>query len=101
MNNIFGMLKQAHQMKREMGKVSQGLAALEAEGTAGKGLVKVTMDGQMKLKRVTIAPELITRGDAAVVGEMVVAAANQAREQAQQLAAEAMRKMAGMPGGMS
>lgn len=100
MNNIFGMLKQAHQMKREMGRVSEGLAALEAEGTAGKGLVTVAMDGQMKLKRVTIAPELIARGDAGTVGEMVVAAANQARERAQRLAAEAMRKLAGVPGGM-
>jgi nucleoid-associated protein EbfC len=100
MQNIFGMLKDAHRLKREMGRVSEGLAALETEGVAGKGRVRVAMDGQMKLKRVTIAPELLARGDAAALGELVVAAANQARENAQKLAAEAMRKMAGVPGGM-
>lgn len=98
--NIFGMLKDAHRLRREMSRVGEGLAALEAEGEAAKGLVRVTMDGQMKLKRVTISPELLARGDAAALGELVVAAANHARENAQRLAADAMRKMAGAPGGM-
>lgn len=100
MQNIFGMLKQAQQMKREMGRVSEGLAAIEAEGSAGKGLVRVAMDGQLKLKRVTIAPELLARGDAAALGELVLAAVNQARENAQKLAAETVRQMAGLPESM-
>lgn len=100
MNNIFGMLKQAHHLKREMGKVSGELAALTAEGSAGDGLVTVSMDGQMKVRSVAIAPSLLARGDAAALGEMIVDAANRAREKAQKLAAEAMQKMAGLPGGL-
>lgn len=79
-----------------MSRVGEGLAALEAEGEAAKGLVRVAMDGQMRLKRVTIAPELLARGDAAALGELIVAAANHARENAQKLAAEEMRKMSGL-----
>ncbi len=101
MQNILGMLKNANRLRREMSRVGEGLAAIEAEGAAAKGLVRVAMDGQMRLKRVAIAPEILARGDAAAVGELVVAAANQARENAQKLAAEAMRKMAGIPEGMA
>lgn len=97
---IYGMLKQAHQLTREMGRVNEGLAAIEAEGSAGKGAVRAVMDGQMRLTRVTIAPELLTRGDADALSELILAAVNQAREQAQKLAAEAVRKMAGVPGGI-
>lgn len=98
MGTIFGMLKQAHQLKREMARVNDGLAAIEAEGSAGKGAVRAVMDGQMRLTRVTIAPELLTRGDADALSDLILAAVNQAREQAQKLAAEAVRKMAGVPG---
>ena len=98
MQNIFGMLKQAHQLKREMGKINEGLAAIEAEGAAGKGAVRAVMDGQMKLTRLTISPELLARGDAEALGGLVLAAVNQARERVQKLAADAMRTLANLHG---
>jgi len=93
--NILEMLKQAHALKREMGKVNSGLAAIETEGVAGGGLVRVRMDGQMRVKSVAIAPELLARGDAAALGDMVCEAANRAREGAQRRAAEEMKKIVG------
>lgn len=95
MKQIFNMLKQAHTMKREMGRISEDLARLEAEGLSAGGQVTVKMDGQMKIVSVTIEPRLLGRGDAAELGRLIVEAANQARERAQKLAASAMRKLAG------
>ena len=95
MANIFNMLKQAHTLKREMGKVSAGLAAIESEGVSRKGSVSVRMDGTMKITKVTIAPELLVRGDASVIEEMVVEAAQNAREKVQGLAAASVKKIAG------
>jgi DNA-binding YbaB/EbfC family protein len=89
------MLKQAHTLKREMGKVSAGLAAIEVEGASRKGPVSVRMDGTMKITKVAIAPELLTRGDAHAIEEMVVEAAQDAREKAQKLAAASMKNIAG------
>jgi nucleoid-associated protein EbfC len=93
--NIFDMLKQAHTLKREMGKVSEGLAGVEAEGTSCKGPVSVRVDGTMKITKVTIGPELLARGDARALEEMVLEAAHQAREKVKGLAAESMKKIAG------
>ena len=95
MANIFNMLKQAHTLKREMGKVSAGWAAIESEGVSRKGSVSVRMDGTMKITKVTIAPELLVRGDASVIEEMVVEAAQNAREKVQGLAAASVKKIAG------
>jgi len=93
--NIFNLLTQAHKLKREMGKVSEGLAGIEAEGLSSGGLVSVRMDGAMKITKVAIAPELLARGDARALAEMVLEAANDARVKAQRLAAESMKKIAG------
>lgn len=95
MANIFSMLKQAHTLKREMGRVSAELSAVEAEGVSRKGQVSVKMDGTMKITKVAIAPELVTRGDARAIEEMVVEAAQNAREKVQGLAAASMKKIAG------
>ncbi|MEJ2745872.1 MAG: YbaB/EbfC family nucleoid-associated protein [bacterium] len=95
MANIFNMLKQAHTLKREMGKVSAGLATIESEGVSRKGQVSVKMDGTMKITKVTIAPELVAKGDVRAIEEMVVEAAQNAREKAQGLAAASMKKIAG------
>jgi DNA-binding YbaB/EbfC family protein len=95
MANIFNLLTQAHKLKREMGRVGEGLARIEAEGLSSGGLVSVRMDGTMKITKVAIAPELLARGDAGALAEMVLEAANHAREKAQRLAAESMKKIAG------
>lgn len=88
MKNMMGMLKQAQKLKREMD-------AIEVEGTAGRGAVKVTVNGQMKVKSVLISPEIITRGDALELGETVRDAVNEACGKAQKQAAMAMTKMSG------
>jgi DNA-binding YbaB/EbfC family protein len=89
------MLKQAHSLKREMGKVNAGLSAVEAEGSSRKGQVSVKMDGTMKITKVTIAPELVSRGDVRLIEDMVVEAAQNARQKVQGLAAASMKKIAG------
>jgi DNA-binding YbaB/EbfC family protein len=95
MARMFDMFKNAHKMRREMGKISAGLAGIEAEGTAGRGAVRVKVDGQMKLKEVTIAPEVFTSGDAKSLEQMLIEAAREAQRKAQKLVAGAMSRMAG------
>ncbi|MDD5555855.1 MAG: YbaB/EbfC family nucleoid-associated protein [bacterium] len=99
MRNPFEMLKQAHSLRKEMGRIDAGLAAISAEGIAGGGAVRIGMDGRMRITAVSIAPELLARGDAHAIERMVLEASNDAREKAQRLAAEKMRALAGgLPG---
>ncbi|MCX6356276.1 MAG: YbaB/EbfC family nucleoid-associated protein [Candidatus Aureabacteria bacterium] len=95
MADIFGMLKQAHALKKEMGKMGELLARVDAEGVSGSGLVRVSMDGQMRVTRVSIDPACVARGDARALEQMVLQAMNAAREKAQALAAQEMKKIVG------
>jgi nucleoid-associated protein EbfC len=91
------LLKQAQQMQAEMVKAQESLAEETVEASAGGGMVKVTMTGDIKLQSIQIDPEAIDPDDADMLSDMVLAAVNEAIRSAQELASS---KMGGITGGM-
>jgi hypothetical protein len=103
MKNIGNMLKQAQQMQTKMAEVQERLAAMEVEGTAGAGLVTVTMSGKNDIKKVKIDPSLIDPNEAEVLEDLIVAAASDAKTKVDETMQEEMAKLTGgmeMPPGM-
>ena len=103
MKNIGNMLKQAQEMQTKMAEVQERLAAMEVEGTAGAGLVTVTMSGKNDIKKVKIDPSLIDPNEAEVLEDLIVAAASDAKTKVDETMQEEMAKLTGgmeMPPGM-
>lgn len=103
MKNIGNMLKQAQQMQTKMAEVQERLAAMEVDGTAGAGLVTVTMSGKHDIKKVKLDPSLIEPGEAEVLEDLIVAAANDAKAKVDEAMQEEMTKLTGgmqLPPGM-
>ena len=99
--NLNQLLKQAQQMQAEMAKAQEQLKDETVEASAGGGMVKVTMTGDMVLREIQIAPEAIDPEDPELLQDMVTAAVNEALRAAQELAANKMGGIAGLggPGG--
>jgi nucleoid-associated protein EbfC len=95
--NLNQLLKQAQQMQAEMAKAQEQLKDETVEASAGGGMVKVTMTGDMVLREITIAPEAIDPEDPELLQDMVTAAVNEALRSAQELAE---KKMGGIAGGL-
>jgi nucleoid-associated protein EbfC len=95
--NLNQLLKQAQQMQAEMAKAQEQLKNETVEASAGGGMVKVTMTGDMQLREITIAPEAIDPEDPDLLQDMVTAAVNEALRSAQELAAS---RMGGITGGL-
>ncbi|HEX2359575.1 MAG TPA: YbaB/EbfC family nucleoid-associated protein [Solirubrobacterales bacterium] len=95
--NINQLLQQAQQMQAEMMKAQEALKDETVEASAGGGMVKVVMSGDMALRELTIAPEAIDPDDAELLQDMVTAAVNEALRAAQELASS---KLGGITGGM-
>jgi DNA-binding YbaB/EbfC family protein len=89
----------AAQMQSQLMSAQQQLAETEIEGTAGGGLVKVTISGQGELVDVTIAKEAIDPGDAAetasTLADLVLAASRDAYRALADVQAELMGPLAG------
>ncbi len=94
--DVNALLKQAQQMQTEMVKAQEALADETVEASAGGGMVKVTMSGDLQLKQISIDPEAIDPDDAEMLADMVQAAVNEGIRAAQELAAS---KMGGITGG--
>jgi nucleoid-associated protein EbfC len=95
--NLNQLLKQAQQMQAEMAKAQEELKNETVEASAGGGMVKVTMTGDMQLREITISPEAIDPEDPDLLQDMVTAAVNEALRSAQELAAN---RMGGITGGL-
>ena len=93
--NMNQLLKQAQQMQAEMAKAQEQLKDETVEASAGGGMVKVTMTGDMQLREIKIAPEAIDPEDPELLQDMVTAAVNEALRSAQELAANRMGGIAG------
>lgn len=89
------MMRQAQRQLAQLQKVQEELEDLTVEGSAGGGVIKVTMSGKQVIEAVTIDPEAAE--DVELLQELVVAAVNDALSKAQDLAAQ---KMGPLTGGM-
>jgi DNA-binding YbaB/EbfC family protein len=89
------LLQQAQQMQEQMAVVPQRLTESEFEGTSGGGVVKAKVTGGGSIVSVDIDPAVIDPDDAEMLGDLVVAAVNQALEAASGAAQEQMGDVTG------
>jgi DNA-binding YbaB/EbfC family protein len=78
-------------------KAQEEIAALEVEGQAGAGMVKVVMTGRHDVKRLKIDPTLLGE-DKDMLEDLVAAAVNDA---VRKVEAATQEKMAGLAGGLA
>ena len=68
------MKKQARMMQEQFGQMKDKLEETRVEGSAGNGLVKVTLNGAKALKKIVIQPECVNRDDVEGLQDLIVGA---------------------------
>lgn len=103
MKNIAGLMKQASQMQKKMEDMQAALEAMTVEGSAGAGMVHVTMTGKNELRSVRIDPKLADPAEMEMLQDLIVAAHADAKRKVEALATEEMKKATGgmeLPAGL-
>ncbi|MGF1560752.1 MAG: YbaB/EbfC family nucleoid-associated protein [Geminicoccaceae bacterium] len=103
MKNIGNMLKQAQQMQKQMAELQEKLAQDEHTGSAGAGMVEVTLNGKNEMKKLKIDSSLADPEEIEMLEDLVVAAYNDARTKVETAMSEEMGKLTGglqLPPGM-
>ena len=93
--NIAQAMQMAQRMQDNMKKVQDDLAALEVTGSAGGGLVRVTLSGKHEPRKVQIDPQAL--GDAEMLEDLLMAALNDA---VAKVADESSKRMSAATAGM-
>lgn len=95
--DVNALMKQAQKMQTEMLAAQETLKDEVVEASAGGGMVKVKVGGDLTLREIVIDPEAIDPAEAELLAEMVQAAVNEGFRAAQ---AVAESKMGGITGGL-
>jgi DNA-binding YbaB/EbfC family protein len=84
--NLQNMLRQAQEMMAAQQQAQESLKSERVEASAGGGMVKVVMTGDIHLESIAIDPDAVDPEDVEMLQDMVVAAVNEAVRSAQELA---------------
>ena len=95
MPNFAEMMKQAAQLQSKMQALQAELDTITVEGTAGGGMVSVTLTAKGDLKGVKIDDSLLKADEKEILEDLIVAAHADARKRAEAVMQEKMKTLTG------
>ena len=93
--NMQQMMKQARKMQEQLAAAEDNLKTQTVDTSAGGGMVKVTMTGDMKIESITIDPDACDPEDVEMLQDMIMAAVNEAIRSVGELANKQMGAITG------
>jgi DNA-binding YbaB/EbfC family protein len=89
------ILKQAQEMQSRMAKIQEELANKTVQGSAGGGMVQVTVNGQFNITAVKIEASVVNPTEKEMLEDLILAAVNDGMRKARELASSEMSKLTG------
>jgi nucleoid-associated protein EbfC len=89
------LLKQAQEMQARMAKIQEELGQKTVDGSAGGGMVQVTVNGQLSLCAVKVDPTVINAQEKEMLEDLILAAVNDGMRKARDLVSAEMSKITG------
>jgi len=93
--NMNQLMKQAQRMQRQMEEAQAQIEETEMTGSAGGGVVEVTVSGKKEITKIHINPEAVDPEDVEMLEDLVMAAANEALRKVDEVSAASMSKFTG------
>lgn len=92
MGNMQGMMKKMQKMQKEMLEAQEALNEQVFEGTAGGGMVKVTVNGQREILNVNLDESVVDPEDIEMLQDLIVIATNDALKKVEDTTSSTMGK---------
>ena len=89
------MMKQAKQMQEQMGSLQEEIASVAVEGTAGGGMVTLTMTGKGELKSIRIDSSMAKPDEVEILEDLILAAHQDAKAKAEALLQQKTQELMG------
>ncbi|HEY1425171.1 MAG TPA: YbaB/EbfC family nucleoid-associated protein [Caulobacteraceae bacterium] len=100
MKNLGDIMKQAQQLQQKVAAAKARLAETEIEGTAGGGMVTVTLKNVGELIKLDIDEGLLKPGEGEILADLIIAAHADARRKLEAKQSELMKDATGMLAGI-
>ena len=86
-------------MQRQMEEATKELEEKEVTASAGGGAVEVTVSGKKEIVKIRLAEEVVDPDDIEMLEDLIMAAANEALRQMEEMSQQSMAKITGGLGG--
>ena len=96
--DINKLMQQAQAMQKQLEEAGKQINAMEFEGSASNGLVKVTVSGENKILSVWIDPSVLNPEDQEMIQDLIMIAVNDAIEKAESYKQNRLGSMASAMG---
>lgn len=80
--NMQQMMKQVQALQKKMQEMQEKMDTTEVTGAAGGGMVEVTANGKGDIKRIKIDKSLLIPEEVEILEDLIVAACNNAKKNA-------------------
>ena len=98
MRDIMGLMSKAKEMQEKMQAMQAEIEAMTADGTAGGGMVTVTLNGKGAMQAIKIDPSVFSEDDAEILEDLVIAAHSDAKAKIERRVQEKTQEVtAGLP----
>ncbi len=95
MADLMGMMQKVKELQEKMQQFQAELDRLEVTGSAGGGLVSVTLTGKGVMKKLSIDPSLLKPTEKEILEDLVAAAHADARVKTERLVEDKARELTG------
>ena len=94
MPDFTDLISQAKKMQEKMKETQEALKKIEVEGISGGNVVKVIMNGEGELKKITIE-DVLLKESKEIIEDLIVAAHNDAKSKLKKKTTEEISKVTG------
>jgi len=95
MVDFMGLMKQASELKSKMEEMQAELDRIEVEGSAGGGMLTLTLSGKGEVKSARVDDSLLRPDQKDIVADLIVAAHADARRKLETMLQERMQALTG------
>ena len=95
MKGFGNIMKEAQKLQQQMAALQAEVAQKKVEATAGGGMVTVEANGKQEIVSIKIDPEVISKDDAQMLEDLVLAACNEALRKSRELVQQELGKLTG------
>jgi DNA-binding YbaB/EbfC family protein len=95
LGGVGDLIKQAQEIQTRLAQVQQVLAAKSVEASAGGGMVRVSVNGQLALSSIKVDPAVVNPQETEMLEDLILAAVNEGLRKAREMVSEEMSKITG------
>lgn len=95
LGGVGDLIKQAQEIQTRLAQVQQVLASKSVEGSAGGGMVRVSVNGQLALSSIKVDPAVVNPQETEMLEDLILAAVNEGLRKAREMVSEEMSKITG------